>query len=417
MSYLRSYAGIKRDYGFAKNRMGGFARGALAFILAAALLARLVYIYNTGPLKLSHDEIGYHQMTVQFLEKGFLGYYADKPTAFVTPGYPLFLAVIYSVVKAAAGAEADPLPAVRLVQVLLSVGTVYLAFAIGRSTGRLSTGFVAAVLVALYPPMFMANKRVLTEVLYTFLLLWYVYSAQLMLQRRILRCHLASGALLALTVLVRPAAAPLLTVPYIIDFWQRRDPEVVKGLLVAGLAFSLVMLPWWVRNYVVLDKVVIFATQSGNPLLRGTDPYDPYDKIGPSVIEGVPEDKMSEVAMERIKTGFKTEPWLWLKWFTVGKLEFLWSKPWGMYSWGAKTIHLVAFVIFGWLGVFYALARQEVRWVAAVPVFFTLLQLLFIPISRYMFPLTPLMAVLASAVATAAVTRLTGRSETFYSET
>jgi 4-amino-4-deoxy-L-arabinose transferase-like glycosyltransferase len=415
MSYLRSYAGIKRDYGSADNRMSGLARGALVFILAAALLARILYIYNTETLKLSHDEIGYHQMTGQFLDKGFLGYYDDKPTAFVTPGYPLFLAAIYSAVKAAAGAEADPLPAVRVIQALLSVVTVYLAFAIGRSTGRLSTGFIAAVLVALYPPVFMANKRILTEVLYTFLLLWYVYSAQLMLQRRTLRWHLAGGALLALTVLVRPAAAPLLIVPYIIDFWQRRDPEVVKGLLVAGLAFSLVMLPWWVRNYVVLDKVVIFATQSGNPLLRGTDPYDPYDKIGPSIIEGVPEEKMSAAAMERIKTGFRTEPLLWVKWFTVGKLEFLWSKPWGMYSRGAKTMHLAAFVILGWLGALYAITRQELRWVAAVPVFFTLLQLLFIPISRYMFPLTPLMAVLAGALLTAAVTRITGRPDTFLS--
>ncbi|TLM99494.1 glycosyltransferase family 39 protein [bacterium] len=408
MSYLRGYTG---------NRMSGLARAALAIILLAALVARLVYLYNTEPLKLSHDETGYHQMTEQFLDKGFLGYYADKPTAFVTPGYPLFLAAIYSVVKALWGAAADPLPAVYLIQVLLSTGTVYLAFAVGRSTGRLSTGFVAAVLVAAYPPMFMANKRILTEVLYSFLLLWYVYSVQLMLKRRILRYHLLNGALLALTVLIRPTGAPLLVVPYIIEFWHRRDPVVIKGLFVAGVAFSLVMMPWWVRNYVVLDQVVLFATQSGNPLLRGTDPYDPYDKIGPSIIEGVPEQEMSKVALKRIKNGLKTEPWLWIKWFTAGKFSFLWAKPWGMYSWGAKTMHLGVFVLLGWTGVIYGFIRRELRWPAVVPVLFTLLQLLFIPIARYMFPLTPLMAVMAAAVMTAGLSRFAGRPQTFYTET
>lgn len=404
-------------HGYTNNKLSGFERTVLIFILLAALVARLVYLYNTGPLKLSHDEIGYHQMTEQFLAKGFLGYYADKPTAFVTPGYPLFLAAIYSVVKAIRGAAADPLPVVRTVQALLSVGTVYLVFAVGRSTGRRSIGFIAAALVAAYPPMLMANNRILTEVLYTFLLLWYVYSAQLMLRRHVLWYHILNGSLLALTVLVKPTVAPLLVVPYLIDFWRRRDPEVIKGLLVAGLAMSLVMLPWWVRNYVVMDKVVIFATQSGNPFLRGTDPYDPYDKIGPSIILGVPEEEMTKVGFERIKKGLQAEPWLWIKWYTAGKFEFLWVKPWGLYDRGTKTFHLIAFVVFGWLGVLYGLTRRELRWPALVPVIITILQLMFIPISRYMFPLIPFMGVMTGAVITTVFDRLTGRAQTFLTET
>lgn len=400
-------------YGYTNNKMSGAMRFFLVLILVCALAGRLLYLYYTGPLKLSHDETGYHQMTEQFLTKGFLGYYADKPTAFVTPGYPLFLAAIYSTVKAVRGASADPLPVVRTVQALISVAIVYLAFCLGRSTGRLSAGFIAAALTAAYPPMYMANNRILTEVLYTFFIMAYVYAAQLMLKRHTLRLHVLNGGLLALAVLVKPTAAPLLVVPYIIDFWQRRDPEVIKGFLVAAVAFSLVMMPWWVRNYVVLDKVVIFATQSGNPLLRGTDPYDPYDKIGPSIIQGVPEEEMSKVAVARIKKGFKTEPWLWTKWYTAGKFEFLWVKPWGILDRETKAFHLIVFVVLGWLGVLYGLTRRELRWLAVVPVLVTLLQLMFIPISRYMFPLIPLMGVLAAALTVAVVDRLTGRMEIF----
>lgn len=404
MNYLKSYT---------SNKISGLTRAALVLILLAALAGRLIYLYYTGPLKLSHDETGYHQMTVQFLAKGFLGYYADRPTAFVTPGYPLFLAAIYGVVKAVRGAGADPLPVVRTVQALLSVGTVYLAYCLGRSTGRISTGIIAAALIAAYPPMYMANNRILTEVLYTFLLTGYVYAAQLMLKYHALRYHILNGVILALTVLVKPTVAPLLIVPYIVDFWQHRNPGVIKGFLIAAAAFSLIMMPWWVRNYVVLDKVVIFATQSGNPLLRGTDPYDPYDKFGPSIIQGVPEDEMSKIAIARIKHGFKTEPWLWTKWYTVGKFDLLWVKPWGILDRETKAFHLAVFVVLGWLGVLYGLTRRELRWPALVPVIITLLQLMFIPITRYMFPLIPLMGVLAAAVIVIAVGRMAGRLERF----
>jgi hypothetical protein len=72
------------------------------------------------------------------------------------------------------------------------------------------------------------------------------------------------------------------------------------------------------------------------------------------------------------------------------------------------VIHLAAFVILGWAGLIYGLTKRGLRWMAVVPLFFTLLQLLFIPISRYMFPLTPLMAVLAAVLAGVVLERFSG---------
>lgn len=42
-------------------------------------------------------------MARQFLDKGFLGYMSSRPNAYITPGYPLFLALIYKLYGYAQG--------------------------------------------------------------------------------------------------------------------------------------------------------------------------------------------------------------------------------------------------------------------------------------------------------------------------
>ncbi len=367
----------------------------LILLLLVTLGTRLYYLYTSPVLKLSHDEIGYHEMTLRFLDQGFLGYYSSEPSAYVTPGFPLFLAAVYFF---AGLLHLEPLITVRLVQVIISTGSVFLVYLIARKGGGPAAGFLAAALAAVYPPSLMANNRILTEVLYVFVLLGYIYSVIVAFERHGFRWHALSGAALATAVLVRPAAAPFLAVPYIIHFILRRDPRILAGLLVAVSAFCLVMTPWWVRNYLVFDKFIMFATQSGDPILRGTDPYDRYDRIGPSIVENVPPSEKTKVAFQRIKEGLKTDPWLWIKWFTVGKLSFLWLRPWGVYTAWAKGLHFWVFVVMGWLGAFFNLFDSRMRWPALFVVFSTLIQLAFIPIERYMYPLTPIMAIMAAVL-------------------
>lgn len=368
----------------------------LIILLLTTLVMRVYYVYTTSPpLKLSHDEYGYHKMTIQLLDKHIMGYYSDEPRAFVTPGYPVFLAGTYSVARLL---HTDPLMTTRVIQAVISTGSVFLVYSLSRRAGGAVVAALAGLLAAVYLTSLMANNRILTEVLFSFLQLVYVYSLLIAFEKDKFRWHALSGALLGLTVLVRPAIAPFLVVPYMILFITKRDFKHISYMLVAVAAFCLVMSPWWVRNYLVFDKFIMFATQTGNPMLRGTDPYDVYDKFGPSIIKNVPDDQMTRVAVQRIIHGFQTDPWLWLKWFTVGKLSFMWLKPWGITTAWAKTLHLVGFVIIGWIGTFVNLADRKMRWPALLVLFTTVMQLAFIPIERYMYPLTPLMAIMAATV-------------------
>ncbi len=366
----------------------------LVMLLLITLVLRVYYVYSTSPpLKLTHDETGYHKMTIQLLDKHIMGYYSSKPRAFVTPGYPVFLAGTYYMARLL---NTDPLITTRVVQAIISIGSVFLVYSLARRAGGPRVAALAGVFAAAYLPSFMANNRILTEVLFSFLQLAYLYSLIIALERDRHRWHALAGALLGLAVLVRPAVAPFLVIPYLILLVIRRDVKYLSYMLAAVFAFCLVMSPWWVRNYLVFDKFIMFATQTGNPMLRGTDPYDVYDKFGPSIIKNVPDDQMTQVAIQRIVNGFKTDPWLWIKWFTVGKLSFMWLKPWGVAAAWAKTMHLVVIVATGWVGAFVNLSDRAMRWPALMVIFTTVMQLAFIPIERYMYPLTMIMAVMAA---------------------
>lgn len=383
---------------------------ALAVIVLGGLMARLAMLALHYPPAMSHDEIGYDVMSRQLVARGVFGIYSTSPNAFVTPGYPLLIAAVYKVAFALGGGHALALASLRTLQALFGAATVALLFALGRKAGGPRVGLVAAAVFAVYPSSFMAQGRVLTESFFTFLLVAWLLVALTMRERRTLAWHLASGALFAIATLVRPAVLPLLPLVYALDLVERRDWRFAFVGGIAGLvAFCALMSPWWIRNEVTLHQRVLFATQTGNPFLRGTDPWDPYDKHGPSIIAGVPEKDMLAVGRARVKEGLREDPANWIAWFTVGKWWYLWRLPWMESSAFSRWLHYAAILVLGWIGVVLGLFDRRARLLALAVIVVTGAQLMFIPIPRYMFPMTPVMAVLGARVALRAWERLAER--------
>lgn len=384
----------------------------LLLIFALALFLRLHFLTVAGPRTLTHDELGYDTTAVQLLEKGVLGYnYGNPavptgaPNAFVTPGYPLFLAAVYKVHGLLAPGT-SPLPSVQFVQAILSLGVVGLVFLLGSRLGGYPAGLIAACCAAIYPPFIWANCRILTEPLFTLFFTGYVYLVQVSRERHGQEPapvrYGATGFLLGLSALIRPTVAPLLAVAPL------GFPRGLRSrfFLATLCGFLLALLPWVVRNYADFHAFIPFATQTGNPFLRGTDPYDPYDRYGPSVIKDVPPEQQFRVGLERIRHGLETEPRRWVAWFTVGKLSWLWLKPWGGMPYMqeiANALHRLL-VAGGVLGMVFALRHPPLRWPAAVVATMTAIQLAFIPLNRYVFPLMPALIVLAAWSATHAAT-------------
>ncbi|AFK85381.1 MULTISPECIES: ArnT family glycosyltransferase [Thermoanaerobacterium] len=372
-----------------------FVAVSLIAVLAIALYLRFLFVYKVIQPPLSGDAKNYDIMVKQFLTKGFLGYMSDTPNAYVTPGYPLFLALIYKIFGFSNG---SPLQAIRIVQSVLSVLTVLLIFLIGREIKNNKVGLMAASISAIYPTFVWASTLILTETVYTFVFMVYLYLQIIALKRPKVYINVLTGILFGLAILIRPAAAPLIVIPYILMYIQNRDLNyTARNFLQVLIGFIVIMMPWWIRNIVTLHKLILFATQTWNPMLGGAFPFF-------NGIEHVPQNIRSTMdVIKFIIKGFEKSPIYYFKWYTIGKFNIIFGSMWydldPKYQYLRNIYLLHSFVMaIGWLGTFYSLRKREIRFIGIYAILLTLIQLMFIPTNRYAFSIMPLLIILASYV-------------------
>ncbi len=363
----------------------------LGLILLLALSLRVYFITGIeqpGPFS---DGQNYNIMVRQLLDKKVYGYRSESPNAYVTPGFPMFLALVY---KLHGYYPESPVTAVRIYQALMLTAAVGLVYLIGRKSGSRFTAAAAALVAAVYPPLIWSASAFLTESLFTFLFLAYIYSIILALERNSLALSGVSGAFFGIAVLTKPQLALLFFVPFVLTWLQYEKRNTLKMFLIFSIFFFLVMTPWWVRNYLTFNEVILTATQTGNPLLAGADPY--YRLGVEKLFEGVAPEDQTRHAVNRIISGFRNETLLYLKWFTVGKFSIMFGEPWERYTGdfflGLKIIHLPV-VVLGWLGLLAGIGHPSLRVLTAAVIVMTLVQLIFLPLPRYVFHLMPLLII------------------------
>jgi 4-amino-4-deoxy-L-arabinose transferase-like glycosyltransferase len=187
---------------------------------------------------------------------------------FRPPGYPYFLAVIY---KLAGPDYLTP----RVVQVLLGLGNVLLAFWLVRKWLGQSVALVAALLMGTYWIFIYYEGEFLETPLMvccTLLLLGLLFGWT---ERITFRRALAAGLVLGLSSLVRPNA--LIFLPAIAGwaYWiGRRQPTRRSFRLALGgllLGCAVMILPATIRNYTVSGQPVLITSNAGINLYMGNN--------------------------------------------------------------------------------------------------------------------------------------------------
>lgn len=328
----------------------------ICIFLLALILRGMAFLRFKDNMGLTGDAKNYWLMSHQLADTGIYGYWYDGnpyggspgvSNARVMPGYPLFLTLVYKVL----GDPWRQITAVRLIQAVFGSLSSLLAFATVRRIFKKDLPAVlTALLVAIYPPYVLSCTLILTEGLGLFTMLIYFYIAALAFDTGRKSLHLLSGIAFGLHILVRPTLLPLFIVPFIYLFISGRkkqglsyytDPNTLTAPFTIGKigkVFALqltglvaVMAPWWIRNIVSLGTLIITAKGDGNAFLAGTYPYwQDYFQDIPESIKGV-NDAQREWGIRRIIEGLKTDPWLYIKWFTWGKTQYTFQTPYLTY--------------------------------------------------------------------------------------
>ncbi|MBR6558462.1 MAG: glycosyltransferase family 39 protein [Clostridia bacterium] len=381
-------------------------------IFLLALFLRLHFIFNVE-YPLMDDGENYLNMARRIVSGHGYGYLSDSPNAYVTPGYPLFLAFFLWMFGDSGG-----MTVIQITQCILGAFTSVISALIGKQIMSRNTGILSGLLVAVYPPFIMSSLCILTECLYLFFFLLYFYfqliSLDLIsysyprekLKGRFLLSGLC-GILFSLSVLIRPTVLPLALFPYIYKLVQARGKRDQRRLILTESAVFLicgcaVMLPWWIRNITVLGEFIILSQGSGNPLLFGTFP-------DMQIPDGyyIPPDKEFSEALSRIKNGFSSEPIKYFLWYTVGKFKYIFFNIWyylpGPISPRYHNLYLPFVhyfsVVTGWMAVVFSVVFGRIRFISIYVSLLTLLQLCFIPSERYAYTILPLLMICASAFA------------------
>lgn len=366
--------------------------------LALRAYSLTLNIYN---FNLYGDAKSYFLMAEQWVQEGIYGYDTLKRSgvsnAYVTPGYPVYLYVIMKLFK---NAQMQIIIA-RIGQMLISAAAPVFAYLFVKVfLKRRDIALLTCLFVAVYPTYIEAQNILYTEPLALTTMLIYFYLAAIGIQKKSAIISVLAGISFAIHIMIRPAMLPLVLAPYVYLLTIKVPIKTVfKYFAQTVSGFLIIFIPWWIRNYMALHSIVLLATQSGNPLLKGTYPYmnNYLNDVPQSVLDDVSLQKT--FALERIKNGFQSDFWLYLKWYTLGKIGVMFKTPW-LYNhmlfqspWNyVHILWLYPFYPFihgiysclGLLGLIIgSIFNKAIRFLSVYGVLYLVLYLVFIPINRY----------------------------------
>ncbi len=245
----------------------------LALILVLGLGLR-TYSAVSPVANPADDSHAYYALAKALYEDGSYGGPGFRDSSDWSPGAPLLYAASFYATGGAREGTA------RVVEALLGVAATLVVFALGTRVACRPAGLIAAFGVAVYPPFIHTTGELMSEppaiLTLPAAVLAFLWASE---PERRLRAWLLPGLLFGLTALIRPeyltvgVAFAILAAIRIGRARGWRPAAAGTALLV--VAFLVPIVPWTIRNTVVLDRVVPLSTGGGKALYVST--YLPAD--------------------------------------------------------------------------------------------------------------------------------------------
>lgn len=225
------------------------------FIFSLALILRLasiLFLPEPPLLPDSSDSPYYYTVAMGLLEKG--GFYSPGTGAPETtePLYPLFIAAASLI------GGGNPV-FIKIFQAVLGSLTCLFVFLLFRRIFSTSSGFLAGIILAIHPVLIQQVSRILTETLFTFLLVLLFTLFSSAVEKASSPWFLSTGVVLGLCILTRDIAFYLPLFLFVALFYMMKKKAALKGCLLIGMTTALTVTPWIVRNKMISDSNALIA--------------------------------------------------------------------------------------------------------------------------------------------------------------
>jgi len=240
----------------------------ILFVLALAARIAWVLYSHRMPVGL-HDPVAYDSLALGIVDgRGYVHPWLNVPTAYFPPGYPAALAIVYAVFGRSVLWGG-------MLNALLGAGTVVITYELARRLLDVRVARVAGLLLAFFPNQVFYTGTLLSEVLFTFLLMTglLILMAEPWPREGISLRRLALAALfLGAATMVRSI---VLIVPVVLLFyWLWIFPNRARVLAQVGviiLVFAAIIVPWTIRNAVTMHAFVLISTNGGDDFCLGNN--------------------------------------------------------------------------------------------------------------------------------------------------
>ncbi len=266
------------------NGIGGRAFFMLLALLLVARIGLFVAVQPWDPAVQEtrvlsvvgySDSPGYHEYALRIVEGRPLG----DLGVMRTPGYPLIIAVIYSVFGVKPWL-------VLLLQIAASVITLILLYRLTYTWFGRNAAIAAGALYALEPHAILYTAQFLTDTFFAMLFLGSVVVFLRALKTRTSWTFFWAGALVGAATLIRPVSQFLPAVFVILGFFFLRQPRLaaLRGGAVLLSAYLIVVGPWLYRNYHEYGSAQL-SSIGGEQLLGWAIPYVETARTGKHISE------------------------------------------------------------------------------------------------------------------------------------
>jgi 4-amino-4-deoxy-L-arabinose transferase-like glycosyltransferase len=317
---------------FATGQRAARKRLAFTLIFILAIILRLYAVIHF-PAEPVSDAADYHRLAIAIATSH--GYIAQNgsPTAWRPPGYPFFLAGIYST----AGVNVF---IACVVQAILGGLTVLALMRLAMGILDRKAAIVSGVMAALYPGLIYPSRLLISENLAIPLLLLSTCVAVRIARSYSLWAPALLGALLGLSVLTRGAnmiTAALLFGAVLLIRWRTGGmANAFKCVSLAAMAMAIILAPWAARNYAVFHRLAPLSTQDGIGLYSSYWP----PRNGSKLIWGTLPREEDPVVAAAVRTGDELTASEYLKMETINRLR---AEPLYFFRlWPSKLIFLLA---------------------------------------------------------------------------
>lgn len=271
------------------NRQEASWNKKMAGLLLFSFVVRLLIFIRFRPWDdavvqqqiLIFDSLGYHHLA------GCIQHFSFCGDAFRTPGYPFFLAIVYSILGSA------PYTAI-FVQIFLNLLSIVLVYHIGKTLYSDKTGFIAAVIFSLDLHHTIFIYYILTETIYTTIFLSGLLYLIRAVQNNKLSYFALAGIFYGLSALIRPISQFYIycVAAFILLWYFRKWKSGLRAASVMLIAYLVCISPWCLRNYSDYGHFALSNIKGYNLLFWNASYY---------------ESKRQHKPIEQVNAGFVEE--------------------------------------------------------------------------------------------------------------